>query len=199
MGKSNSYIFPFYKNTIKPKGTVALLGFADNNLFEGDLYDLSLGNWEINSEWTLPKKYDTIISTRCPYFAKDPELFVKKVYDHLNEGGVAYLDWGLGDHWRFDNYKVGWVKDGEHEYAYKDDNYLWSILWNSNYSKHFHAEDFLRNCKKFGYDNLNEAITEEVPVVLDPDQLSYWSDISVDMLSLWSDSPQLYILYKLNK
>lgn len=199
MGKSNSYVFPFYKNTIKPKGAVALLGFADNNLFEGDLYDLSLGNWEINSDWSLPKKYDTIISTRCPYFAKEPELFVKKVYDHLNEGGVAYLDWGLGDHWRFDNYKIGWVKDGEHEYAYKDDNYLWSILWDGNYSKHFHAKDFLQNCKKFGYDDLNEAITKEVPVTLDPSQLNYWSDISVDMLSLWSDAPQLYILYKLSK
>ena len=199
MGKSNAYVIPFYKNTIKPMGDVALLGFTDNNIFQGDLYDLSLNEWQINSDWSLSKKYDTIISTRCPYFAKDPESFIQKVYDHLNEGGVAYLDWGLGDHWRFDNYKIGWVKDGEHEYAYQKDNYLWSIVWNEKYAKHFHAKDFLHNCKKFGYDDLNEAISDEVPEVLNSDKLTYWSNISVDMLSLWSDAPQLYILYKLEK
>ena len=199
MGKSNSYVIPFYKNTIKPEGDVALFGFTDNNMFQGDLYDLSLNQWQINSDWNLTKKYDTIISTRCPYFAKDPGVFIKKVYDHLNEGGVAYLDWGLGDHWRFDNYKIGWVKDGEHEYAYQEDNYLWSIVWNEKYAMHFHAKDFLHNCKKFGYDDLNRAIVEEVPEVFNSDQLDYWSSVSVDMLSLWSDAPQLYILYKLEK
>ena len=55
MGRSNGTLIPFYQETIKPEGETALLGFADNNIFKGDLYDLSLGNWEINSEWTLPK------------------------------------------------------------------------------------------------------------------------------------------------
>tara|TARA_Y100001938_G_C7920530_1_gene344254 strand:- start:106 stop:705 length:600 start_codon:yes stop_codon:yes gene_type:complete len=199
MGKSNSYVLPFYKNIIKTVGDVALLGFADNNVFEGDLYDLSLGNWEINSDWTLPKKYDTIISTRCPYFAKDPELFIKKVYDHLNNDGVAYLDWGLGDHWRFNKYKIGWVKDGEHEYAYSEDNYLWSLLWSYSYSKEKEAVAFLNNCKKFGYDDLNTAIESEVPKTLDPSELTYWQNIEFNMLTLWQDLPQLYILYKLSK
>lgn len=199
MGRSNASLIPFYKESIKPEGETALLGFTDNNIFEGDLYDLSLGNWEINSEWTLPKKYKTIISTRCPYFAKDPKEFVGKVYDHLEEGGVAYLDWGLGDHWRFDEYKVGWVKDGEHEHAYVDDNYLWSILWSSEYAEHSHAKEFIDNCKKFGYYDLNEAITKEVPIILDVKQLNYWSSISTEMLFLWPDAPQLYILFKMCK
>jgi len=199
MGKSNAYVIPFYKDTIKPMGDVALLGFADNNIFEGDLYDLSLGNWEINSDWTLSKKYDTIISTRCPYFAKDPELFIKKVYDHLNNDGVAYLDWGLGDHWRFNEYKIGWVKDGEHEYAYQDDNYLWSILWDYEFDVRPEAVSFFNNCKKFGYYDLNDAIADEVPHIVNTSQLNYWDKIESKLLSLWQESPQLYILYKLKK
>ena len=48
----------YYPN-IKPEGEVALLGFPDNSAFNGDTFDLSLGNWEINSDWSLGKKYDT--------------------------------------------------------------------------------------------------------------------------------------------
>ena len=51
MGRSDKYIFNFYRQNIKPYGKSALLGFVDNSLFEGDLYDLSLGNWQINSDW----------------------------------------------------------------------------------------------------------------------------------------------------
>ena len=54
MGINNKYVFPFYKekiNLIKPP--VALLGFSNNCFLEGDLYDLSLNNWNINSEWKL--------------------------------------------------------------------------------------------------------------------------------------------------
>ena len=56
MGRTNSILFPWYKSLIKPKGDVALLGFPDNSLFSGDLYDRSLKNWDINSDWELPKK-----------------------------------------------------------------------------------------------------------------------------------------------
>jgi len=104
-------------------------------MFNGDLYDLSLGNWEINSEWKLPRKYDTIICTRCAYFAKDPDDFIKQCYDNLNENGLLYVDWGLGDHWRFAEFKVGWVKGGEQEYAFGDDNYLWSMVWDDTFLK----------------------------------------------------------------
>ena len=61
MGRSDPHIVPFYKEHIKPEGKVALLGFTSNNIFEGDLYDQQLGNWDINSEWGLPQKYDTMV------------------------------------------------------------------------------------------------------------------------------------------
>ena len=46
----------FYKKNIQPKVSTALLGFSNNNLFNGALYDLSLSNWDINSDWNLKKK-----------------------------------------------------------------------------------------------------------------------------------------------
>ena len=76
MGKSNTILTPIYKSLSPNKGKTALLGFTDNSLFEGDLYDLQLKNWDINSKWGLPKKYDNIISIRCPYFSKNPEDFI---------------------------------------------------------------------------------------------------------------------------
>ncbi len=84
MGKSNPIYFPWIQSLIKPKGDVALLGFSDNTYFNGDLYDLSLNNWNINSDWKLPQKYDTIICTRCAYFAKHPEDFIKRCYNNLS-------------------------------------------------------------------------------------------------------------------
>ena len=117
MGRSDPYIYSFYKGNIAPRGKTALLGFTDNTFFDGDLYDLQLKNWDINSSWQLHEKYDTIISLRCPYFAKDPQEFIRRCYNSLNDGGVLYADWGLGDHWRFKQYKVGWVKDGEQEHG----------------------------------------------------------------------------------
>ena len=107
MGRSDLHLyynlyFPHIKT--KPKGEVALLGFTNQDYFFGDLYDLQLGNWDINSEWSLPKKYDTIICTRCAYFAKDPKDFIKRCYNNLKKNGTLYVDWALGDHWRFDNY-----------------------------------------------------------------------------------------------
>ena len=85
MGRSNGYIIPFYHEHIKPEGKTALLGFSENSIFEGDLYDLSLGNWNINDDWHLNKKYDTIICTRCAYFAKDPQGFILKCMNHLKK------------------------------------------------------------------------------------------------------------------
>ena len=41
MGKSDQYVLKFYNKTIKPEGSTALLGFSNNNFYNGDLYDLS--------------------------------------------------------------------------------------------------------------------------------------------------------------
>ena len=193
MGKTNSILFPWYKRLIKPKGDVALLGFDNNELFDGDLYDLSLGNWEINSKWNLNKKYDTIICTRCAYFSKDPEDFILRCYDSLNPNGKLYVDWGLGDHWRFANYKIGWTKGEEHEYAYDKENFLWSCVWDDSFLDNHQFRVFQELVLKFGYTDVKKSIFEEVPVVLELKTISKYFDIKYDILSVWKDFPQLYI------
>jgi len=151
MGVSNAIVVPFYKEHIEPKGNVALLGSQDNNIFDGDLYDLSLGNWEINSQWDLPKKYDTIICTRCAYFAKDPDSFIIRCHNHLNENGKLYVDWGVGDHWRFPEFKVGWIKNNKQEYAYTSTNFLWSMIWGEDFIENKECHKFAEEIKKYGY------------------------------------------------
>ena len=65
MGRSDTHLGAFYRPHIKLNGDVALLGDADSiRAPAGDLYDLQLGNWNINSDWSLEKKYDTIIGER---------------------------------------------------------------------------------------------------------------------------------------
>ena len=58
MGKSDPYIFNFYRNNIPQKnlGKVAFLGYSSHNNFTKSLefdkckfFDLSLDNWEINT------------------------------------------------------------------------------------------------------------------------------------------------------
>jgi len=194
MGRSDPVIFQFYRNFVVPKGRTALLGFSNNNWFQGDLYDLSLNNWLINSEWELNKSYDTIISTRCPYFAKDPKDFIRRCHDNLNDDGLLFAEWGLGDHWRFDNYKVGWVKNGEQEHAYGETNFLWSTVWDDDFLNDPNFKLFEDRVRKFGYYNVKEAILEEVPSILDLDYIKKYFETKVHLLSLWEDLPQLYIL-----
>ena len=196
MGRSDPYLKNFYFSNIKPNGATALLGFSNNNWFSGDLYDIQLGNWDINSDWKLEKKYDTIICTRCAYFAKDPVKFIEKCYDYLNQDGKLYVDWGLGDHWRFKDFKVGWVKNNEHEYAYFDENYLWSTVWDSVFLDHNQTKIFINNIKKFGYNDLQGAIFKEIPYVLKYDFIKKYFDVSYDIITLWNDLPQLYIIIK---
>jgi len=194
MGRSNTVLMPWYKSIIEQSGETALLGFTDNNWFNGDLYDLSLENWNINSDWELTKKYDTIICLRCAYFAKDPQTLIKKCYDHLKKNGRLYIDWGLGDHWRYENYKIGWVKDGEHESYYKEDNYLWSTVWDDSFVENLDYKVFEKRVEKFGYDNVEQSIKDEVPEILDINYIKKYFDLSYNMISLWEDLPQLYIM-----
>ena len=196
IGKTNTILEPIYRNKFPTKEPRALLGFTDNMLGGGDLYDLQFGNWDINSEWKLPKKYSSIICTRCAYFAKNPKDFIKRCYDNLEDGGEIFIDWCLGDHWRFPNYKVGWVKDGEHEYAYGKDNFLWSTVFNKSFLKNEQYLLYEERVKKFGYNNVKKAIYEEIPEVLELDYIKKYFDISYNLLSVWDDLPQLYIFVK---
>ena len=194
MGRSDPKLLPFYKRYIKPKGTVALLGFTDNRWFQGDLYDLQLNNWNINDKWKLPKKYDTIISLRCPYFSKDPEDFIARCHKSLNTGGKLYVDWGLGDHWRFKNYKIGWVKDGEHEFAYHEDNYLWSTVWDDSFINDPEYKLFEQRVKKFNYTSVKKVLYDQIPSVCEIKSVKKYFNLSYNMITLWEDNPQLYIL-----
>jgi SAM-dependent methyltransferase len=196
VGRTDTLIMPFYHKHIKPQGDVALLGFRNNDRFDGDLYDIHLNNWDINSDWKLPKKYDTIISLRCPYFAKDPYKFIEKCYENLSPAGILYADWGLGDHWRYEDFKVGWIKNKEHEFAYAPDNFLWSTVWDDNFLKHEEVKLFGERIKKFGYNGVKEAVLEEIPSILQLKSVENFFDISYRIVAVWEEHPQLYFLIK---
>ena len=193
MGTSDKFIIPFYKSHIINKAPTALLGSVNNNLFEGDLYDIRIGNWDINGNWKLKQKYNTIICTRCAYFAKDPKCFMKKCHDNLNDDGRIYVDWGLGDHWRFDNFKVGWIKNGEHEYAYGNNNFLWSTVWDDDFLSNNQCKLFEEEIKNKGYNNLKDAILSEVPCVLDYGFIKKYFDVSYDILTIIKPHLQMYV------
>jgi len=197
MGASNFIVFPFYKREISPvRAPVALLGFTDNNLFQGDLYDRKFNNWEINSEWKLNGQYSTIICTRCAYFAKNPEDFIVRCYHSLSKGGRLYADWGLGDHWRFPMFKVGWVKNGEHEYCYGEDNFLWSFVWDDSFLENEQYCLFEKCVEEKGYNNVKKAAFEEVPVVMSLDFVRKYFDLEYNVLTVVKPFLHMYVLVK---
>lgn len=202
MGKSDPYVFKEYENLISglESNSTAFLGFSSENSFTRkvsgsvrDFYDLSLGNWDINDEWFLDRKYNLIVCTRCAYFSKDPQKFIDKCKEHLKPGGHALIDWCLGDHWRFDKYKVGWIKDGEHEFAYKDDNFLYSCFWREDLLEDENVKNFWKNVREsnLGYQEescLQSIIEKEVPKIVQ------YKTERLTCVSLWPERPQLYIV-----
>jgi SAM-dependent methyltransferase len=194
MGVTNTVLFPFYKKYIKAVSPCALLGFTDNTLFEGDMYDLRLNNWNINSQWKLNRSYQTIICTRCAYFARDPEDFIIRCHRYLNPGGRLYVDWGVGEHWRYENFKIGWVKDGEHEKKYGDDNYLWSMVWDESFLENESCQEFAKAAQKYGYDDLKAAIYKEVPSVMNLDFARQYFDVNYHILTVNNKYLQMYVL-----
>jgi len=206
MGKSNPIVFNFYLknlNTFYYKD-VALFGQDKDNEFtklikseNKDFFDLSLGNWNINNyPYKHDKKYDLVLCTRCAYFSKNPEKTLNEFYNSLNPGGTIFIDWGLGDHWRFNNYKIGWLKNSEHEYAYCKDNFLWSTVWHDSLLGNSEYKLFEKWTKSFNYLNVKQAIFDEVPSVLD---ITKFDNVEIDVKALWPNSPQLYILCKFKK
>jgi len=205
MGRSDPVIFKEYASfldgEINSCGSVAFLGFDQENSFTltveaptRHFYDLQLDNWNINDDWSLKQTYDLIICTRCAYFSNDPLRFIEKCKQHLNEGGSAMIDWGLGDHWRFDNYKVGWLRDEEQEYAYTPKNFLYSCYWNDDLKNDLNVELFwyyVKSNQKFSYttnEDISDVVRREVPAIVD------YKTQKIKTVFLWPDAPQLYIL-----
>ncbi|NBW06483.1 MAG: hypothetical protein EBR82_00480 [Caulobacteraceae bacterium] len=203
MGKSDPYIFQEYRSALEgvAANSIAFLGFQQENYFtqtlranEKHFYDVTLGNWDINSEWKLSQNYDLIICTRCAYFSQNPDDFVLRIKRYLNPQGSSLVDWGLGDHWRFKNYKVGWVRDGEHESAYFEDNFLHSCFWNDTLLEDQEVQKFWSAVKqnpKFGYrdsDSLFDVVRQEVP------RITTYDCKKIINRFLWPESPQLYTI-----
>jgi len=210
MGRSDPIIFSEYSRfldgEINDCSSVAFLGFNQENLFTKTIkspvrhfYDLQLGNWNINEDWRLEQKYDLIVCTRCAYFSKDPVSFIERCKSYLTASGVAMIDWGLGDHWRFEDYKVGWKKNDQHEYAYRPDNFLYSCYWNDDLKNDPTVELFwyhVKSNQKFSYtadEDISNVVRREVPAIVD------YKTQKIKTIFLWPESPQLYIITLVGK
>lgn len=162
-----------------------------------DFYDLQLGNWDINADWRLKRDdYDLIILTRCAYFAADPSDLIRRCRRHTLHTGHVLIDWGLGDHWRFPEYRVGWERNGVHEYHDYGEHrsYLHSCFWEPKFEQEHAVEMFRDMICQHGYSDdrsLTDIVNEEIPRLVNSDD---HMPCLIDFLSLWPDSPQLYIL-----
>lgn len=214
MGKSDPYVFNFYLNNFpiqRVYDEAAFFGQAKDSGFTSlincrnkNFYDLSMKNWNINIfpyKIEKDKKFDLIVCTRCAYFSKNPKKMIESFSKILKEEGILFIDWGLGDHWRFEDYTVGWKKGEQHEWAYEKDNFLWSSIWDESFLKNNQVELFSTNIKKLGYNSLPEAIREEVPKTISLEEIKNcnFSVENKDFLFLWPDKPQLYIKLILKK
>jgi SAM-dependent methyltransferase len=211
MGKSDPHVFNFYFRNIdlnKKYKSVGFFGQSRDNSFTNlisaekkTFFDLSIGNWNINEFPYHNQSFDLIICTRCAYFCKSPLDMIRNFYECLEEKGTLFLDWGLGDHWRFDEYRVGWKNKNDHEWAYQKDNFLWSCLWEKQFTIEENVIHFSKQIKKFGYNDLHSAVIDEIPsiVTLEDVQSQGFEIVKFDTLYLWPTAPQLYLLLNLRK
>ncbi|MBA7490672.1 hypothetical protein ES702_01213 [subsurface metagenome] len=171
MGISDNILFPIYKNFISKNvkeitGMVAFLGFSEKNdicrfvedkyKVQGQLFDIQLGNWDLNEdEWSIKDKFDFILCLRTAYFARDSKELLAHFSNILNDEGILIIDWGLGSaHFprEISDWTFGWEYKGKRCYGeYQDKKYyLYSTFWDDlilnteagkvmiNYAKRFH-------------------------------------------------------------
>ena len=207
MGKTDPYLVDFYLSLLGQESyeSAGFFGQSNDNFLTANLncknkkyFDLSLDNWNINDlPYNIEEKFDLIVCTRCCYFAKNPEAVLESFSSMLKKDGKILVDWGLGDHWRFEDFKVGWVKNEEQEWCYKEDNFLWSAIWHDSFSSSPEVKKFKEMIKPFGYnEDLSSIIKKEVPVVLNIESLiakKTFRNIKYSIMSLWPDAPQMYI------
>ena len=201
VGKSDPLILPWYANRmVGIKGQrVAFLGQTGHNALSSALlpriatfHDIALKNWDINQEepWEVPE-VDAIVCTRSAYFSENPEMFIRKCISAVRPGGSVFIDWGLGDHWRSRTYMVGWQKEGERvSVVYDRERFLMSTFWMREFESHPEVRKFSDWISQKGYgSDITKIVNDEVPrVASGPHPKRY------DMIALWHDSPQLYIL-----
>lgn len=200
MGNSDSEIIPWYKQNIVPVGDTALIGFANHNVFEGDCYDLYINGWDINQNngrfVLAPNKlYDTVISTRCPCFCRWPKRFIKTCHSYLRMGGGLYIDYSWGSYTSEINSKkilfmIGFVKDGYCCSAHFEGNWVWSTIWDDSLMQDDGVKTFMHDAKeKYGYNNVKDAIFNEVPCVLPLDYIKmFFDNVTVKTLLTCVDS-----------
>ena len=202
MGKSDPIVLPWYEARMKSAAgkRVAFLAQPGHNQLsrslmptESHFLDLSLKNWDINQTrpWDIPE-VDAIVCTRGAYFSERPSEFLERCLETVVPGGHVFVDWGLGDHWRFSRFRVGWRDETEHEHAVVGGfkSYLYSAVWNDILEDHPQVLRFKEWISPHGYMGpLGPYVTNEVPSVL---QVS--CDTLVDCLAIWPERPQLYIL-----
>jgi SAM-dependent methyltransferase len=204
MGKSDPIIFNAYRNALEDRlyNSVGFFGNSKASQFTDSIqankksyFDLELDNWDINTfPYKTRKKFDLIVCTRCAYFSSNPEKTIDEFYRLLKPGGTLLIDWGVGDHWRFENYKVGWVKDDQHESHYSETNYLWSCVWDDGFLNHPEFIKFSTWVRKFGYNDIKSAIFKEVPKILEMKYVGEKFNTICGLLALWEESPQLYFI-----
>lgn len=209
MGVSDAKLTPWYREKVKNfRGKIALLGFTEVPSWvpkdqDYRCFDLQLGNFDINklSDFYDNNKenrfgYDAVICTRVSYFCKDLDLLESVIYLITKPSGKIFIDTGIGDHWRYPIYKVGWVdNDGEHEKAYGNQK-LHSFFYDINTTnKAFHefAEAALNYYSEDNQD-IHKIIAAEVPhLKIIFNLFSSWIIEDIDYLYLPDPRPQLYI------
>jgi len=212
MGKSDPHVFNQYVNFFNYYSqnihnekieSICLLGQDKENNFTNsikaknrDFYDISLENWNINSfPYNFKRKYDLIVCTRCPYFSNNPKKFIEALSNNLNKGGRIFLDWGLGDHLRYEKFRVGFQDDNEKEQCYFEGNYMSSCLWEDEFAKNQNVKVFSERIKKYGYEDICKAVKNEVPEIITlKDVEVFFDNMAILFFPLWENNPQLYII-----
>ena len=69
-------------------------------------------------------------------------------------------------------------------------------MWDESFLEDEQYKLFEERVKSFKYNNVKQAIFNEVPTVLELKEIEDKFNISTSLLALWTDSPQLYILLK---
>jgi len=213
MGKSDPYVFSFYNDLLNksdfinsPEKKIGFFGFEKENIFsmqfastKKKFFDIKLKNWDINFfPYNITgEKFDLIVCTRVAYFCKSVIKMIEEFKKSLNPGGKILIDWGYGDHWRFKDYKIGWVKNNEHESAYFKENMLWSGFWDESLLKDLNYLKFCKWVQKKGYLDVKKAIFEETPHILFAKDIK--SNFTLSTLALWEEDPQLYIGLVINE